>query len=109
MNDSFENKDLEILKPKNWAKIGQNVSKILQKKQIFDVLLVSAYRPPWPNIQPNNIGRFWPNIWSIIRYRSYTKKKPYIQSQIQMLDIFLTYNYAPTFCSIVLRNSFLVS
>ena len=50
---------------KKFQIFAQNYVKTAEKR-------VSAYRPSWPNIRPNNIGRNWPNIRPIIRYRSYT-------------------------------------
>ena len=52
-----------------WVQIGAQTA---EKSRIFAVFCLSAYRRTRPNIRPNNIGRFWPNIRPNIRYRSYT-------------------------------------
>ena len=57
---------------KKLANIREIASKLTFFAQNFVKSAVSAYRPTWPNIRPNNIGRNWPNIRPNIRYRSYT-------------------------------------
>ena len=57
---------------KIWKKSDKRFREIGPKTAFFGHFLYSAYRPTWPNIRPNNIGRNWPNIRPNIRYRSYT-------------------------------------
>ena len=64
---------IKMMSKKTLRKIWkiEKIVKLGEKWRKFVDFWYSAYRPAWPNIRPNNIGRNWPNIRPNIRYRSY--------------------------------------